>query len=47
MRPLSGSFEPNHEVDEASWLPVAAARARLTYPHDRDVLDAFAKFAAG
>jgi 8-oxo-dGTP pyrophosphatase MutT (NUDIX family) len=47
MRPLSGSFEPNHEVDEARWLPVAAARALLTYPHDRDVLDAFAEFATG
>ena len=30
-----GDFEPNSEVDEARWLPVAEAEAILTYPHDR------------
>ena len=35
-------FIPNDEVDEVGWLGVAAARARLSYPHDADVLDEFA-----
>ena len=45
MRPLAGSFQPNDEIDEVRWLPVAAARHQLTYDHDRRVLDAFAHFA--
>jgi 8-oxo-dGTP diphosphatase len=45
MRVLSGQFVPNREVDEARWLDVAAARTELTYPRDRDVLDAFGAFA--
>jgi 8-oxo-dGTP diphosphatase len=36
----SGAFVPNAEVDRVSWLSPAAARTRLTQPHDRDVLDA-------
>ncbi|MFJ4503338.1 NUDIX hydrolase [Streptomyces sp. NPDC088864] len=36
----AGSFVPNHEVDAVEWLPPAAARARLTQPRDRDLLDA-------
>ena len=36
----TGSFAPNHEVDAVVWLPPAAARARLTQPRDREVLDA-------
>jgi 8-oxo-dGTP diphosphatase len=35
-------FEPNHEVDRVSWLPVRAAAGRLTYQHDVAVLQAFA-----
>ncbi|MFF0271555.1 NUDIX domain-containing protein [Kribbella sp. NPDC004536] len=35
-----GSFEPNDEVDEISWLPVDKARAKLSYPRDVDILDA-------
>ncbi|MFF2330151.1 MULTISPECIES: NUDIX hydrolase [unclassified Streptomyces] len=35
-----GAFVPNAEVDRVSWLSPAAARARLTRLHDRDVLDA-------
>src|ERR1035438_3951332 len=38
--PLAG-FVPNNEVDRLDWLPVPAARARLSYAHDADVLDAF------
>ena len=45
MRPLAGSFTPNDEIDDVRWLPVSDARRRLTYSHDRLVLDAFAQFA--
>jgi 8-oxo-dGTP diphosphatase len=37
-----GGFVPNREVDRLDWLPVAAARARLSYPRDAEVLDDFA-----
>jgi 8-oxo-dGTP pyrophosphatase MutT (NUDIX family)/phosphohistidine phosphatase SixA len=36
-----GRFSPNDEVDGVAWLPVAAARGRLSYPHDVRVLDEF------
>jgi 8-oxo-dGTP diphosphatase len=36
------SFRPNHEVDAVDWLPVPAARGRLSYPHDALILDDFA-----
>jgi 8-oxo-dGTP diphosphatase len=35
-------FTPNAEVDQLDWLPVPAARQRLSYPHDCRVLDDFA-----
>jgi 8-oxo-(d)GTP phosphatase len=35
-------FEPDAEVSELAWLPVGAARARLTYPWDGALLDALA-----
>src|SRR6266568_2624103 len=35
-------FVPNAEVDDLEWLPLAAARDRLSYDHDRPVLDGFA-----
>src|SRR5258707_2837594 len=44
-RPAVGgwaSFQPNDEVDDLAWLPVPAARGRLSYPHDAAMLDAFA-----
>lgn len=34
-------FEPNDEVDQLRWLPVEAARRRLSYGRDRRVLDEF------
>ena len=40
MEHLAGDFEPNDEVDEVRWLAPDAARALLTYPHDRPVVDA-------
>jgi 8-oxo-dGTP diphosphatase len=45
MRVLSGQFVANDEVDTMAWLDLEAARGRLSYPHDGDVLDAFAAFA--
>jgi 8-oxo-dGTP diphosphatase len=36
-------FAPGEEVDELAWLSVGGAARRLTYPHDRAVLDAFAE----
>jgi 8-oxo-(d)GTP phosphatase len=44
-RPAAGphpGFTPNAEVDQLDWLPVPAARERLSYAHDGRVLDDFA-----
>jgi 8-oxo-dGTP pyrophosphatase MutT (NUDIX family) len=35
MRPVSGTFEPNTEVDELRWLEPADAVALLDYEHDQ------------
>jgi 8-oxo-(d)GTP phosphatase len=35
-------FQANHEVDALAWLPVPAARERLSYSHDAAILDNFA-----
>ncbi|MCS3879830.1 NUDIX domain-containing protein [Gordonia amarae] len=43
---ISGSFEPNHEVDRVCWFPVGTARERLSYRLDREVLDEFARLPA-
>jgi 8-oxo-dGTP diphosphatase len=40
MEVIDGSFEPNDEVDELAWLSLGDAHARLSYGHDRAVLDA-------
>jgi len=45
MTVVSGRFAPTNEVDDLVWLPVPLAAPRLTYPRDRDVLQAFADFA--
>jgi 8-oxo-(d)GTP phosphatase len=34
-----GPFTPTEEVDEMAWLPVTAARARLTYRRDLTLID--------
>ncbi|MEO3766928.1 NUDIX hydrolase [Streptomyces sp. B5E4] len=39
-RAAAGVFVPNHEVDRVVWLPPAAARRKLTYGHDRALVDA-------
>jgi 8-oxo-dGTP pyrophosphatase MutT (NUDIX family) len=38
MRPLSGDFQPNDEVDELRWLPPEAAIELLDYDHDRELV---------
>ena len=38
MRPVSGTFEPNAEVDELRWLEPADAAALLDYEHDRSLV---------
>ena len=41
-RPVSAEqFAPGDEVDDLAWLPLAAARQRLSYPRDVSVLDSF------
>ena len=37
-----GAFAPNDEVDEVRWLPADEAAALLSYPRDREVLEAAA-----
>ncbi|MFF8972514.1 NUDIX hydrolase [Streptomyces sp. NPDC014995] len=37
---VSGGFTPNDEVDRVLWLSPTAARARLTQPRDRTLVDA-------
>ncbi|WP_329422571.1 NUDIX hydrolase [Streptomyces sp. NBC_01268] len=39
-RALDGAFAASREVDALAWLAPAAARARLTQPRDRELLDA-------
>ncbi len=39
MEAISGSFEPNGEVDEVAWLRPRKARSRLSYSRDRAVFD--------
>jgi 8-oxo-dGTP diphosphatase len=46
MRHLGGDFEPSDEVDAVEWLPYDDARSRLTYEHDRKVIDASLRLPA-
>ncbi|HUP76370.1 MAG TPA: NUDIX hydrolase [Acidimicrobiales bacterium] len=39
MRVVDGDFAAYNEVDQILWLPAAAARAKLTYDHDRDLTE--------
>jgi 8-oxo-dGTP diphosphatase len=41
MRPGPGTFVPHHEVDRVEWLAKEEALARLTYTHDRELLESF------
>ena len=40
MEVEGGSFTANDEVDEVRWLPLAEARALLTYAHDHALVTA-------
>jgi 8-oxo-dGTP diphosphatase len=40
MQAEDGAFEPTDEVDEIAWLGPEEAAERLTYAHDRKVLEA-------
>jgi 8-oxo-(d)GTP phosphatase len=41
MRPVErDGWAPSDEVDDVRWVPVAAATEELSYPSDRDMLDA-------
>jgi 8-oxo-dGTP diphosphatase len=40
MQAEEGEFEPTDEVDEIAWLDPEEAAERLTYAHDRKVLEA-------
>ena len=37
---INGGFTPNREVDRLVWLPATGARKRLSYEHDRELVDA-------
>jgi 8-oxo-dGTP pyrophosphatase MutT (NUDIX family) len=43
MRPQSGEFAADDEVDETAWLDLDEARKQLTYEHDRALLDAVSR----
>ncbi|WP_176308688.1 NUDIX hydrolase [Micromonospora sp. NBS 11-29] len=38
----SGGFQPGTEVDEVAWFPADVAARRVSYPHDAEVIAAFA-----
>jgi 8-oxo-dGTP diphosphatase len=38
MRPLEGGFEAHDEVDEIRWLPAEKAVKKLTYDHDKELV---------
>jgi 8-oxo-(d)GTP phosphatase len=39
----SARFRPNDEIESLEWVSINKARNRLTYPHDVDIVDAFAE----
>ena len=46
MRYLEGEFTPSEEVDQVDWMVPDQARIRLTYWHDRKVIDAALRIPA-
>jgi 8-oxo-dGTP diphosphatase len=40
MTPVGGNLGGHHEVDQAEWVPSDQARDRISYPRDREVIDA-------
>jgi len=43
MKPISGRFRPNKEVDELRWLPLSDAPQLLSYERDCELLAATAE----
>ena len=43
LRPRRDDARPRAEIDAVEWLEPEAARARLSYPRDREILDAFVR----
>ena len=41
-----GRFTPGNEVDDLAWLPSGDALPRLSYSHDRDVVEDFRRLTA-
>jgi 8-oxo-dGTP diphosphatase len=46
MRHADGTFVPQEEVDEMHWLPVRRAARKLSYAHDRQLVESFAEASA-
>ena len=47
MNDCEGDFQPNEEVDELRWLPVADAKRLLSYDFDHELVDRVAAEAQG
>jgi 8-oxo-dGTP pyrophosphatase MutT (NUDIX family) len=47
MRPVDGSFEARHEVDEVRWLPLAEAPGLLAYKGEREMAERALVLLAG
>jgi phosphohistidine phosphatase SixA/predicted NUDIX family NTP pyrophosphohydrolase len=44
----SSTFTPNNEINSLEWVSVSRARKKVSYDHDREILDTFAeRVAAG
>jgi 8-oxo-dGTP diphosphatase len=43
MRPVSGDFKANEEVDELRWLTIDEAERSLSYDHDRHLVQRVAE----
>lgn len=39
MKPLGGEFRASNEVDEVDWVSIVDAPNRLTYAHDRELVE--------
>ncbi|HWM33582.1 MAG TPA: NUDIX hydrolase [Pseudolysinimonas sp.] len=42
----NSTFVSNDEIESLHWMSLKKARARMSYPHDRDLLDRFAELHA-
>jgi 8-oxo-dGTP diphosphatase len=45
MEPQGGEFTPHREVDEVEWIALREAGERLTYAHDRTLLESVESLA--